>query len=319
MNMVDILLICVVLLSVFNGWRKGFMLGLIDLVILAGSVVTAFFLYPYLGGLLHDHLPALGVWTSPLSFLLVYILARLLLTFIMNQILKATTHESHASPTNRMLGIIPGFANGLIWATVIAALLLSVPVWDKLTASTRNSRLVNTFTVPAEWLEAKLSPVFDEAVKKTLNKVTVEPDSNGFVRLPYTTTEFIVREDLEAKMLQLINEERSKEGLQPLKADYELTKVSRAHSKEMFERGYFSHVTPEGKGPFDRMRTAHIVFKNAGENLALAPTLSIAHNGLMNSPGHRANILRPQFGRVGIGVLDSYKYGLMITQSFRNP
>ena len=72
------------------------------------------------------------------------------------------------------------------------------------------------------------------------------------------------------------------------------------------------------KDPFDRIRESNVQFKTAGENLALAPTLSIAHNGLMNSPGHRANILRPQFGRVGIGVLDSRRHGLMITQNFRN-
>ena len=48
------------------------------------------------------------------------------------------------------------------------------------------------------------------------------------------------------------------------------------------------------------------------------PTLPIAHNGLMNSPGHRANILRPEFGRVGIGIMDGGLRGLMVTQKFRN-
>jgi uncharacterized protein YkwD len=66
------------------------------------------------------------------------------------------------------------------------------------------------------------------------------------------------------------------------------------------------------------MRTAGIHFITAGENLALGQTLSICHRGLMNSPGHRANILRPTFGRVGIGVLDGGMYGLMISQEFRN-
>jgi uncharacterized protein YkwD len=86
----------------------------------------------------------------------------------------------------------------------------------------------------------------------------------------------------------------------------------------MFARGYFSHHTPDGKDPFDRMREGEVRFRTAGENLALAPTLQIAHNGLMDSPGHRANILRPQFGRLGIGILDGGRYGLMVTQKFRN-
>jgi uncharacterized protein YkwD len=97
-----------------------------------------------------------------------------------------------------------------------------------------------------------------------------------------------------------------------------MTRVARAHSSDMFVRGYFAHNTPEGKTPFDRMRASGIQFTAAGENLALAQTLEIAHTNLMNSPGHRANILHPAFGRLGIGILDGGFYGLMISQEFRN-
>jgi uncharacterized protein YkwD len=86
----------------------------------------------------------------------------------------------------------------------------------------------------------------------------------------------------------------------------------------MFARGYFSHITPEGLSPFDRMKKLKVRFLAAGENLALGQTLNICHRGLMNSPGHRANILNRAFGRVGIGILDGGFYGLMITQNFRN-
>ena len=86
----------------------------------------------------------------------------------------------------------------------------------------------------------------------------------------------------------------------------------------MFVRGYFSHYTPEGKDPFQRMHDAGVTYRTAGENLALAPTLQLAHTGLMNSPGHRANILHPQFGRVGIGILDGGRRGIMVSQEFRN-
>jgi uncharacterized protein YkwD len=86
----------------------------------------------------------------------------------------------------------------------------------------------------------------------------------------------------------------------------------------MFVRGYFGHITPDGISPFDRLLAAHIDFLVAGENIALAPTLTIAHEGLMNSPGHRANILDTQYGRIGIGIVDGGKYGIMITQMFKN-
>jgi uncharacterized protein YkwD len=103
-----------------------------------------------------------------------------------------------------------------------------------------------------------------------------------------------------------------------LQYDPQLTAVARNHSEDMLARGYFSHYTPEGKDPFDRMRAAGVKFSVAGENLALAQTLPIAHTGLMNSPGHRENILRANFGRLGIGIIDGGVHGLMISQEFRN-
>jgi len=66
------------------------------------------------------------------------------------------------------------------------------------------------------------------------------------------------------------------------------------------------------------MRDAGVRFSTAGENLALAPTVQVAHTGLMNSPGHRANILHKDFGRVGIGIMDGGIRGLMVSQEFRN-
>jgi uncharacterized protein YkwD len=119
-------------------------------------------------------------------------------------------------------------------------------------------------------------------------------------------------------MLELVNGERARAGLQALVADERLRQVARAHSLEMFQLDYFSHTSPTAGSPFDRMHAAGIQFLVAGENLAYAPNVEIAHQGLMNSPGHRANILRPEFGRVGIGVLRSPAQGSMFTQDFTN-
>jgi uncharacterized protein YkwD len=116
----------------------------------------------------------------------------------------------------------------------------------------------------------------------------------------------------------LVNQERQQAGLRPLVPDPAMTELARRHSADMFARGYFAHDTPEGLSPFDRMNKANIRFLTAGENLALAPTLQVAHTGLMNSPGHRANILQRDFGRVGIGIMDGGMRGLMVSQEFRN-
>jgi uncharacterized membrane protein required for colicin V production len=82
-NIIDIILVFIVLLSVFNGWQKGFILGVVDLAILIGTVLSAFYFYPYLAGFLSRY-PALGVWTIPLAFIIILILTRILLSLLMN-------------------------------------------------------------------------------------------------------------------------------------------------------------------------------------------------------------------------------------------
>ena len=318
MNWIDILLIAIVLLSALSGFQKGFIVGVLNLALLLGSFLFALWSYQYGSILLDKYVPSLGVWSQPLAFILILIFVRIILSVIINSLLRVTPTTAHQNFVNRFLGLEPGIVNGLIYATIVAALLLATPLFDGLSAATHESRLANRLAEPAEWLENKLSPVFDEAVKRSMNNMTVEPTSEKSVKLPFTVTKYKVREDLEARMLMLVNEERAKAGLKPLQADPEIQAVARKHSADMFARGYFSHINPDGEDPFDRMRKGGIKFLAAGENLALAQTLTIAHTGLMNSRGHRANILQPAFGRLGIGILDGGVHGLMITQNFRN-
>lgn len=120
----------------------------------------------------------------------------------------------------------------------------------------------------------------------------------------------------EAQMFELLNQERVKMGLKKLEIHEGLVKLARMKSKDMIELGYFAHQSPTYGSPFDMIRNAGIAFSYAGENLAGAPTVSRAHTALMNSSGHRANILNPNFTHVGIGIVDGGPYGKMFTQLF---
>lgn len=317
MNFIDIALVVVVLLSIWGGWRKGFLMGSFELISWIGTLVIGFLGYKYVAVFFERFLP-LGVWTLPASFILTLILARILLSFVINNIVKLTPTESHYSPLNKFFGIFPGLVNGAIYATLIAGLLMAFPISDKLSEESRESKIASKLAVQVEWFDDKISPIFDKAVSQSMNKLTIKPDSEKSVKLPFSVSAPKVRPDLEADMLALINQERKKQNLPALKSDPELTMVARAHSKDMFARGYFAHLTPDGYTPFDRMRKANVRFSVAGENLALGQTLTICHNGLMNSPGHRANILDASYGRVGIGILHGGMHGLMVTQNFRN-
>ncbi len=164
--------------------------------------------------------------------------------------------------------------------------------------------------------EKSLNGVFGGALNETLTFLTVKPESNETINLGFTVSTTTIDEVGEVQMLSMVNHERVTAGLQPLVMNEPLQSLGRTYAQDMFVRGYFSHYNPEGQSPFDRMEKANISFLHAGENLALAPSVELAMQGLMNSPGHRANILSPNFNKVGIGVLDGGIYGKMFTQEF---
>ena len=318
MNWVDFVLVLVFVLAVWAGWNRGFIIGSLDLAAWLGSLVLAYLFYQYTARYFRDWFPGLGAWLLPVAFLSTALVARLILGFITSRIIRTVPDHAHAEGINRFLGIIPGAINGWIITVVISALLLSLPLKDSITQETRDSRLAPKLAIQSEWANKKLAPVFDQAIRQTMNSLTVNPKSDESVDLRFKYNNAQVRPFLEAQMLELVNRERTREGLAPVKADPEMAAVARAHSRDMFARGYFAHMNPDGKNPFDRMRAAGVSFNAAGENLALAQTVEIAHTNLMNSPGHRANIMNPAFGRLGIGILDGGFYGLMISQEFRD-
>ena len=254
----------------------------------------------------------------PLAFFGLLIVTRILFSVIFSRLLSSVGPQTHKATANKAFGLLPGFINGLINAMIIASLLLVIPLSGSVSTMAHNSVAVKKMSEPVQWFDAQLSPIFDEALKRPVNTRNIYPDPEKTVHLPFTVSASEPRPSLEAQMIELVNAERSKQGLKGLIFDPSLVSVARSHSEDMFTRGYFSHYSLEGKTVSDRLRKAGVRFLTAGENLALAPTLSSAHTGLMNSPGHRANILHKSYGRVGIGILDGGIRGLMITQIFKN-
>jgi len=315
---VDLLLLLVVALGVWEGWRRGLLLGLLGLARWVGGLLFALRFYQPVARWLGPRVSWDAAWDAPAAFLLTSFAAGLLIQLLGQALLRRVSQDAHRGIANRALGTLPGLAGGLISAAILASLLLAAPLPERLRESARESLFADQLATYTERLEGALAPVFDEAIQQTLNRLMVEPESGESVKLGYEVPQTRARPDLEAQMLAMVNEERRAAGLKPVAADPELTGVGRAHSADMFARGYFAHVSPDGLDPFERMRRAGVTYRTAGENLALAPTLKIAHTGLMNSPRHRDNILNPDFGRLGIGIMDSGNRGIMVSQEFRN-
>ena len=317
MNAVDLFLCFVVVVSLWIGWQKGFITGVIDLISWMGSLLIAFLFYSYFASLLGNY-TGLTIWTKPVAFFSLLILSRVFISFIFNRILWNVEPEAHTSKVNKAFGLMPGFVNGLINAAIVAALVLLIPFSPTLSATAQDSVAADKLAKPLQWFDALLSPIFDEALKPAVNNRSIYPDPEETVTLPFTVANASPEAGLEREMIDLVNTERAKVGLHSLHYDASLVPVARSHSKDMFVRGYFSHYSLEGKTVSDRLKKAGVNYLSAGENLALAPTLNSAHTGLMKSPGHRANILHKAYKRIGIGILDGGFRGLMITQVFKN-
>lgn len=104
------------------------------------------------------------------------------------------------------------------------------------------------------------------------------------------------------KVIQLVNQERAKVKLDPLKVDTQLASAAQQHSKNMANKDFFSHTGKDGSSPFTRIEQTGYLFSTAGENIAAGYTTpETVVQGWMRSSGHRANILNPNFTEIGIG------------------
>jgi uncharacterized protein YkwD len=317
-NYVDLILIILILFGVYVGWQKGFIIGILNLVLLAASFFAAFSFYLYIATFLSDEYGIEERWLFPLSFSGIFIITQLLIRLLSYQILKYIPNKTHQSTLNKSMGLFTGTVYGAMYAIIVSLLFLFFPFWDGLTSETKESTLANTLTTQITILDKSLAPELREEIKQSISRFNIEPETDETVMLQFKVENPSPNEKFEDQMLILVNKDRKRAGLNPLIKDVEIRVVARLHSKEMFQKGYFSHYSLENKSPFDRMKALKIEYRTAGENLALAQTVEIAHSGLMKSKGHRENILNAKFNSVGIGIMDGGIYGLMVTQNFRN-
>lgn len=120
----------------------------------------------------------------------------------------------------------------------------------------------------------------------------------------------------ESRIVQLTNAERAKTGAAALRVNSDLTRLARMKSQDMVRLNYFSHQSPTYGSPFDMMKANGITYMYAGENIANYPSADGAMQGWMNSPGHRANILNPNFTEIGVGGAAKGNGNSIYTQEF---
>ncbi|WP_421385080.1 CAP domain-containing protein [Bacillus salacetis] len=126
-----------------------------------------------------------------------------------------------------------------------------------------------------------------------------------------------LKEGFEYQLFDLTNSTRVNHGLSVLSWDEHVRSTARGHSLDMADNNYFNHTNLDGQSPFDRMQEDDITFTVAGENLAYGQFSSIfAHEGLMNSEGHRKNILKEEYEFLGVGVAFNQESQPYYTENF---
>ncbi len=322
---IDLLVIAFVALAALVALGIGGLRAASALV--ATAVVVTLMLLGYLPLVaLLGRLPGIGPrLTTIVAFGLLALAGQVVATVTIQRpldpLLRTVRRHIPARRVDQLLGLLPGaFAGALIAALVLAPLAVAAPGLA-LAGPLRETRLAATLLEwDARFLQtAQVRPLL-QAAADTLTLPSVAAQREEARDLPFRVEadELSPDPEAEAQLLALVNSEREAAGLPALTFDEALVPVGRAHAIEMFEQGYFAHESPTAGDPFDRLAAANVTYLVAGENLAFAPDLLTAHRGLMNSPGHRANILSPAFGRAGMAVIRSRYHGLMIVQLFRD-
>lgn len=127
---------------------------------------------------------------------------------------------------------------------------------------------------------------------------------------------------MEGLIRDRINAIRQQQGLEPLEPNPQLAQVARDYSQQMARQNFFSHTSPSGEDPADRVRAGGLTYWMVGENLFQATNVPdlvpAAVEGWMNSPGHRQNILQSGYTETGVGIWreDNTYY---VTQLFMRP
>lgn len=126
----------------------------------------------------------------------------------------------------------------------------------------------------------------------------------------------VILGDQERALLADVNLVRIKAGLEAVTIDDRLTQAARSHARDMAARSYFGHESPDGRSLVDRYAAVGFPWRVAAENIALDEDEPHAHDALLHSPDHRANILDPRVRKIGVAALGIARGSILYVEDF---
>lgn len=318
MYLFDFIIIIALISYGIYGFSRGGVRASLELIF---SVISLFFAF-LIGSMLSFPLQKIFL-VSPsimrvISILVIWFILESIFHFVFDtKVYEKALVKEKKKFFNKWFGVILGFARGVIFIMTFFILTVTLPLSSEVKNEISHSVIGRGLLNGGAFLDRKISSLVNsDCTSNAPTLLICKKEQKNIIYLSFRIEEFEVDYVAEQEMLVLINNERTAEGLDPLLWDEHLGKAARNHSADMFKSGYFSHQDLDGNSPLKRASEEEPYFIISAENIAYAPTLELAHSGLMESDGHRENILQPAFTRIGIGIIDGGEYGKMFTQVF---
>lgn len=200
-----------------------------------------------------------------------------------------------------------------MWVASVAAGVLALGLAVPGQAATLQNSTTYYFTWNGHTFKIPFKMIDTDSSKQ----VTTQPTTPVQTTPPTNQVEKAEVPSQVQQVVDLVNAERKKVGLSPLKVNDQLTKMAQVKAEDMRDNQYFSHTSPTYGSPFDMMKEFGVSYSYAGENIAAGQkTAEDVMKGWMNSPGHRANILSENFTEIGVGYVQGGAYGTYWVQEF---
>lgn len=315
-NYIDLIIILVLLYFASEAFRHGFWVILVDFISFLGSILISLNLYKYASLFLRNNFSLPNSVSNAVGFLMVTIIMEGILGFILARFLHKIPEKYRKHKIINIFSLLPSLGEGLILVSFFLTLAISFPIKPSIKSDIVSSKLGGLILNKTVVVEKWVNEIFGGVIQDSLTYLTVKPGSNEKIPILTSKDKLSVDETSEKELFNLVNNERQKLGIEKLTLDPKITQVSRNYANYLWTNHYFGHISLDGKDVGDRLKLAGIKYEIAGENLALAPTVITAHNGLMASEGHRDNILDTRFNKIGIGVVDNGIYGKIFVQVF---
>jgi uncharacterized protein YkwD/uncharacterized membrane protein required for colicin V production len=315
---VDVVFIGIFLYFAFRGWTQGIIYLSASFLAFALSLFLALRYAGAVSAFLNDTFGISSKWAVFIGFFLVAFAAEALISEFLSRVLQKAPARLVQGSVSKVIGLVVSIASGVFLVGLFLFFLLLVPVRGTIKDDIRSSFIAPKILSFIEFYTGPLPNILKESAKELTKFMTVKPNSRESIELDVRVGEEDVATDYESEdqMAELVNMERQRAGAQILRVNQSMTDVARLYGKRMLLERFFSHYDVQGLDVSHRLEEAGVRFFIAGENLAYAPDLSTAYEGLMNSDGHRKNILDERFRRIGIGVIDAGVWGKMFVQVF---